>query len=57
MSNNLDGPMSDAEVLALLDTSDPDKIVEIDVDRLVEWAKRNRTQFYQICVNMINGTI
>ncbi len=45
--------MSDAEVLALLDTSDPDKIVEIDVDRLVEWAKRNPTKFYQLYADLM----
>ena len=47
--------MSNAEVLALLDTSDPDKIVEIDLDRLVEWAKRNRTQFYQLYADLMDS--
>ena len=45
--------MSDAEVLALFDTNDPDKIVEIDLDRLVEWANRNPKKFYQLFADLM----
>ena len=46
--------MSNAEVLALLDAHERGKIVRIDVTRLTEWAKRNRTQFDQLYARLMD---